>query len=530
MHIPLSIVLDSISELNYTANFDTSDKKVYSSIALLPTENGTFDEDSLFIGSLSDFLKVELEGNPCCILLRNRLQDGSETQEKLKNTIIVNENIEAADLFMMIYRPVIAVNDWLFKMYSYAFSGKSIQDVLDLSQDVIGNFISISDSSFSLIAYTKNIPCDDRISSQLIKYGHHTDETISMFRRNHLLEEWSGASANTSLRHSEADSELVEFETVSKLFKFNSTYYVNVVMTCNIKPATPAIIDLFSMLTDVLEVYTEQRWESKNRYHHPYDTFINDLLEGSVSSASIIEERAKSLGIATRGKFYLFMIPIVDTDAYSIYRMEGELSAIFPRNDLFCVYDENLIVISRREDFFSPDGLEIREQLKGFLNKYDTVCGISSSFESLSELPIVMKEASAAITVRREMKWQNLFLYGIERADEYPLLPFDYYFVTYFTCCDGFDLSIWRRSAYYKSLQAVYNYDQRHGADNLRLLQTYLLYERKATETAAILHLHRNSIVYRVTRIEEMLGLDLDDARTRQGIIASYAMLERYGF
>ena len=53
--------------------------------------------------------------------------------------------------------------------------------------------------------------------------------------------------------------------------------------------------------------------------------------------------------------------------------------------------------------------------------------------------------------------------------------------------------------------------------------------ERKATETGQQLHMHRNNVIYRISRIEELTGLSLDDHGTRLGLEISFLMLELFG-
>jgi DNA-binding PucR family transcriptional regulator len=57
------------------------------------------------------------------------------------------------------------------------------------------------------------------------------------------------------------------------------------------------------------------------------------------------------------------------------------------------------------------------------------------------------------------------------------------------------------------------------------VLRTYLRHERRAAETATELHMHRNNVAYRVGRIEELLGIDLNDWRVRQNLMTSFLML-----
>ncbi len=56
-------------------------------------------------------------------------------------------------------------------------------------------------------------------------------------------------------------------------------------------------------------------------------------------------------------------------------------------------------------------------------------------------------------------------------------------------------------------------YDREHGSDLIRTLRAF--FAANASETADNLYLHRNSLTYRLTRISELIGLDLKDHRAR---------------
>ena len=62
--------------------------------------------------------------------------------------------------------------------------------------------------------------------------------------------------------------------------------------------------------------------------------------------------------------------------------------------------------------------------------------------------------------------------------------------------------------------------------NNLHLLRYYLLSERSISSTAQLLHLHRNSVIYRLGKIEKTLGVDLDDPDVRLRLLISLKILE----
>lgn len=61
------------------------------------------------------------------------------------------------------------------------------------------------------------------------------------------------------------------------------------------------------------------------------------------------------------------------------------------------------------------------------------------------------------------------------------------------------------------TLLPVIEYDRETGGELLKTLEIYLSYRGKVEDTARALFVHRNTVKFRLSRIEELLGLDLKD-------------------
>ena len=68
---------------------------------------------------------------------------------------------------------------------------------------------------------------------------------------------------------------------------------------------------------------------------------------------------------------------------------------------------------------------------------------------------------------------------------------------------------------YEDTVGALVAYDARTGGDLMATLGAFFACHGSPTETAQRLHLHRNTVLYRLRRIEEVGSLSLDDAATR---------------
>ncbi len=64
-------------------------------------------------------------------------------------------------------------------------------------------------------------------------------------------------------------------------------------------------------------------------------------------------------------------------------------------------------------------------------------------------------------------------------------------------------------------LHPLREYDRLHGGDLVRTLRVYLTCGCNASRTAEYLYLHRSGLIYRLARIQDLLGLQLDSFEHR---------------
>ncbi|MDD2534328.1 MAG: helix-turn-helix domain-containing protein [Eubacteriales bacterium] len=72
------------------------------------------------------------------------------------------------------------------------------------------------------------------------------------------------------------------------------------------------------------------------------------------------------------------------------------------------------------------------------------------------------------------------------------------------------------------ALNRLLNYDSLHSTQFYKTLYEFLKNERNLVKTAADLFIHRNSMVYRIDRIKEIVDADFDDPKVRFHILLSY--------
>ncbi len=136
--------------------------------------------------------------------------------------------------------------------------------------------------------------------------------------------------------------------------------------------------------------------------------------------------------------------------------------------------------------------------------------GVGRQALNLEELPRSHREARQALMIgRRLFSGQPVTYFG--ELGIYRLL---------FYLQDTEDV----RAFYVEALGPLLEYDRRTDNDLVVTLETYFGCNGNLSEAARRLHLHRNSLLYRLERIQEVLHADLEDADTRLSLQVALKM------
>ena len=60
-------------------------------------------------------------------------------------------------------------------------------------------------------------------------------------------------------------------------------------------------------------------------------------------------------------------------------------------------------------------------------------------------------------------------------------------------------------------------------------MYVYLSVERNVAHTARLVHMHRNGVLYRIEKIKDTLGLDLESSEVRLRLMISFKIMEYLG-
>ena len=504
MELSLNVLLDALSDANPLCY--TKDKsRTFSGVRMM---SGMQDPDTgkLIVCSLSQALDAPGQYQDCIVaaVIDTELPKNAAS---MQNMVLFDTDMGIGQFFVHVQDVFEKYFSWCYEMDQCLIKHRSIQDLLTLSEDIIGNFITISDSAFSLVAYTQGLTCDDEITNRLIEKGYHDQDAIRTFGMNNLMNFWKDAD-DIYVRKTGI---VTEYPMMSKVIHYNNSYYSHVVMLCNNRPPTDGLKDLFRILIDHLMTCFERQWLANNQMPHIYDSLLLELLESSDISPDMVSAKAKNAGLPARGSFVLIKVSTDENAGIMLQRLCNEISSRVPQSRVTLSSDILIaLIIMSSQNKGIP---ELMDLLQDIMDRYNSSCGISDPFTSLLEIKSAGMQAQIALDAQDCGPIKALSLPGKKVYSR--VRSFTSCYPSFIFAENSKDKNVITNSSEYRALEKLQDYDAKRGTNNLKLLYYYLINERKASETAKLMHMHRNNVIYRISKIEEIIKLDLEDPDVR---------------
>ncbi|MGN1001147.1 MAG: PucR family transcriptional regulator [Oscillospiraceae bacterium] len=484
----------------------------FSSAELFDKNSCAVSGDILYISLLSDALDSRLSGKHLHFMcVRDRMVDEDETPEALENIAIVKKNIRLFELYNKVSRIFSYVFDWKYKMQQSVARRDGIQALLNLCEGMIGNHISIMDSTFKLLATSYNISIDDPVTNNLVRLGYHSNETIELLQTNRRFEQYEKSNGLII----STDGLISADPVVKYVFREGGTYSCLVVMVC-CKKYSEGILELFGTLIDCLRIYVSNMSLDELGFS-PLSSFATDLLEGRINSISEAQDRASSSGLLFRDSFNLLLLIPQDIGNFPFSRVISSLSSELKPSYVFR-YKSNILILNRQIDRTRGISVNKTDSIMDVMAEYPYICGISNTFTCLYELPLAYEQARMALNLGEYLRDKgNDSKVGAGDAALYHFERYALWYQAYAVRTHTPDLI--SNSLASRAIDTLCDYDKKYHTPYIDVLRTYLECERKATIASEKLNLHRNTVLYHISKIESLLNLSLDDADVRTKLL-----------
>lgn len=258
----------------------------------------------------------------------------------------------------------------------------------------------------------------------------------------------------------------------------------------------PEAKEEYLAVADILSTISINYWRE-----HPYPLKGNNLMRKRLMIHDIFCGTVCNLRYLSReilGNYVMVYFP-----KNNVRNFSHTVSGIWKQN---CIWEEKEALWAL---FYQIDSSKEENLLLQKLKQLQVPCCVSTPFQDLTKCKKKVKWLRRMDLLKEYDKVDNVMLEG------------EWYAETMYTYAYPM-LASMGVSDY--SLQILQKEDEEKNTEFYETLKTYFLCGHNAVETANVLHIHRNTLVYRLEKIRDLTGMDIEDVKKSEELLALMMM------
>lgn len=397
---------------------------------------------------------------------------------------VLNDIFEAFDYY----------NGWSDGLEDDIAEGCTLQQLVESSQEVLGFPIAVFDSGHLFIAHSTNYPrgsLDEQWDILLETRSLSLDVLKKLKKHLHA----------SKFSHGVTRLDFPFFDTASyqrMLFHDNNVIGRIILLEAGgeISLGKQQLLNTFG---DIMEHWMQQSRE--NQVLREEASLFRDLLDDQPVSHKELTYKLHMVGWEPEHAKQLASLHIPADSADLTYPILYRMEHAFESSYVF-LHRQSIYVLINLE--FTPVG-QLQQMMQDILASNHMYCAFSYPFTDIFAVPLFAQQCT--LTLQFCPKEAGCIYY----CEDYAL---DYIHSILHTHVSP--------SVIHPAWAILRENDEKYGNDLCTTLYIYLRSNCNITETARILHLHRNSLMYRMNKIRALANVELDDGDVREYLLLSY--------
>ncbi|MDY6825848.1 MAG: helix-turn-helix domain-containing protein [Bacillota bacterium] len=513
MQISMSMVAYNLKHYSLEEYISDDEKPVLKSVKLLKKSMRSSEPNCVYVGkcnSISHLLPGDMLFNLISI---GRNKHTLTLQENPRcNLIIVENECEISLLLNEIQDIFDSYRDWSDKMHDALIKEKGLQYIIDASYHIFNNPIYIIDSSFRTLAYTKEVGADeiDSLWKSIVEEGHTDIATVNAMKENDALN-WLNSCWDPIIN----SSPIFSHPRINANIMNGSKKIGTMIVIGAFTPLEKAHLHMARYLSSIIFLALQRDHIYQNTRGEIYNYFFADLLEGKNLKRKFIRYQLKFLDWTIDDHYFVVKVKADEHDL-----LNNTLDFIARQLENMCsecrsiIYSDNIVLIINIRDLDRLDE-EYLGKMEQFLSKSNLTAGLSLCCSDIFEIRDYYLQASITIDLAQLLKKND----NLSKYEDYVI----YHLIH--NAAANLDLVKFCHPA----IQQLLDYDMENKSDFYNTLRVFITNDRNLVKSAEALFIHRNTLVYRINRITDLTGIDLNYENVKKHILLSYDIYDYLG-
>ena len=382
----------------------------------------------------------------------------------------------------------------------------SLQDVMNISYKYVKVPVLVVDILYNVLGIAPEVKTGDYYWDYLLEHRGYETEMITQLYEEGIMQSVNVKKAPFIVNWGSCK----ERPKIQGVIKVNHIIEGYVTMNCTYEELTPDRMEAMEIIQNACTVLYSGK-DSENSMKYTYQkSFAAELFGGRIHSQRQLDNWKNTVGISLEPSYLVAAITLSDEREKNTLSFIRKTLATLSPCQLALIRQNILYILYYQYDRYSS--LENTwKYFKETLVKFNAHCGVSNLFDNLLEISIYQKQAEDAVILGRPLAPKHHIHYYS-----------DYYLPAILNPALK---SLPRASFVSPVIPALQEYDQKNSTSLLTTLETYLEQFCHTANTIKELHIHRNTLLYRLKKIEEICDVSLQDYETLLHLMVSFYLL-----
>lgn len=514
-------ISDMISDMsNYGVSFTAINEKFvsFSQVDLI-SDNITKIQNSkntLFVGTVSN---IRNNSSMCPGGIYFLISDQPDLPENFKkrNTVILCESIinpeilyDACKKWLSDYEKYLENAEQIFEIL-LDDSEDNLYHLLDKAASLIKNPMILLDANCKILAYSHSYDIEDDIWKQNIMRGYCTYEQIMELQA--LSEDENFSIAKSKIVTSDFYQNRIYIHKLKRDDELMGTLVILEESTPFSKMDKKLSIKI-AQTSSLMIYHNYERLRTLNEYSE--DNIFIECLSGELKSYGSFLERIRN---TTFNRPCKYRVAIIDVDKFENFDPRKEILRSF-FNSIFhkawmLWYRGNVVAIIDTKN--AEDIGSIFEKNKLFFEEKKLRLGVSDEFENIYNIKTYYSQCRSVLNLSGEFGNEKFyFMYN----------DFKFYDMLQ-NVTENFNADQYLDNR----LAKIQEYDLNNNTEYYMTIKKYIFSGQNLSRAADELHVHKNTVSYRINKAKEIFSLTFDDVEEIFQLMYSYKlkyMIDKY--
>ena len=448
-------------------------------------------------------------------------QNAFAKSKKARVVIECKSSLTPFDLSKRLQEYMRKLTEWKLTMDNEMLCGGMHQDMLDLSEPIFGNTVLVVDCDYNLVAYTRGSAGKAGVLNSVIEKGRFDENALAQLVEAQLISAGHLPMSGKTQRQSWA--KLDTFEVIARPYFSKNSFNAFLIMACDNRKPSRGLECLFGILAEAIGHCVAKDVQQRLRPGSREERFVISLLEDKQPTGDQLEQSCREHGMPLVGK--LRVCQFLVGESCSIGFAEKEI-----RNNIgrcwLSIRGNTITAICCDELIIDDSQLLSDHLLASILEDNDISLALSNVYYDVADTNIAYRQAHIASRFVGRVDATGLRQDSVDAR----IVPFwmiaPLWAVSQDESADRFLLDHLSKD---NSITRLTRGDKPSSVSDVIVLYHFLRNNCDARITAELLYMHRNTVYYRVRRIEEALDVDMSKPEVRSYLWFLFVLMQAKG-